>query len=91
MLIVKYKIGQSKPSRTCVIFDLKLENIILIIYRPFWPAVSRLSFVSVSLVLAVTKLATKRHNYSLRFRKHVDLDVHLVGYPEKQPCRFVSA
>ena len=31
------------------------------IFRPFWPPVSRLSFVSVS----VTKIATIRHNYSL--------------------------
>ena len=42
-----------------------------------------------SLVLDVTKIATIRHNYSsasriLRFWKHVDLDVHLVGYLEKK-------
>ena len=72
MLIVPYKIGQPKPSRTCIIFDLKLYDIILIIFRPFWPAVSRLSFVSVSLVLDVTKIATIRHNYSSfsYFRSH---------------------
>ena len=34
-------------------------------FRPFWPAASRLSFVSVSLALDVTKIATIRHNYSL--------------------------
>ena len=54
------------------------------------------SFVSVSLVLDVTKIATIRHNYSLvshisRFWKHVDLDVHLVGYPEEEKnSRFVN-
>ena len=59
------KIGQSKPSRTCIIFDLKLWKIILIIFRPFWPEVSRLSFVSVSLLLDVSKIATIYRNYSL--------------------------
>ena len=48
-----------------VCFDLKLSRFLLIIFRPFWPAVSRLSFVSVSLVLEVTKVATLCHNYSL--------------------------
>ena len=62
MLIVTYKIP--KPSRSCIIFDLKLSRF-LIILTPFWPAVSRLSFVSVSLALGVTKTATIRHNYSL--------------------------
>ena len=65
MLTVTYKIGQPKPSRTCIIFTLKLWKILLIRFRPFWPAVSKLSFVSVSLVLDVTKIATIRHNYSL--------------------------
>ena len=65
MLIVTYKIGQPKPSRTCIIFDLKLSRFLLIIFKSFWPAVSRLSFVSVSLALDVTKIATIRHNYSL--------------------------
>ena len=34
-------------------------------FRPFRPAVSSLSFVSVSLALDVTKIATIHHNYSL--------------------------
>ena len=65
MFIVTCKIGQPKPSRTCIIFDLKLSRFLLIIFKSFWPAVSRLSFVSVSLALDVTKIATRRHNYSL--------------------------
>ena len=59
------KIGQPKPSRICIIFDLKLWKIIFIIFRPFWPEVSKLSFVSVSLLLDVTKIATIYSNYSL--------------------------
>ena len=50
-----------------------------------------------SLVLDVTKIATIRRSYSLasrmlRFLKHVDLDVHLVGYPEKaqQICQCLN-
>ena len=90
-----YKIGQPKPSRTCIIFDLKLWKI-LIIFRSFWPVVSRLSFCSVSLELDVAKIATIRHNYSLAsvfyvtFWKHIDRDVHLIDYPE-QNSRFVNA
>ena len=60
-----HKIGQPKPSRICIIFNLKLWKIIFIIFRPFWPEVSKLSFVSVSLLLDVTKIATIYRNYSL--------------------------
>ena len=64
-LLSHVKIGQPKPSGTCISFDWKLWKILLIIVRPFWPAVKRLSFVAVSLTLDVTKIATIRHNYSL--------------------------
>ena len=67
------------------------------IFRPFWPAVSRLPFVSVSLALNVTKIATVRHKYSLasRILRHI----LKACWPRcafgrlsrKNPSRFVNA